>query len=556
MALPDWAVEIVDGYVSGAVNQFILHGNVADRMLLPDGRVGDLAGCLEQSLLAKFDVIFTYDLGGGLRVEKGKEVVGEWPAFKEAGGNLPTQPRAAVETLTHFFRYQVNLLRMGSKPLHVACIMESAHLVMPNLAGGLSYDLNATAALVRDWSSDPALHELPLATILLTEAVNDLHPLLTTNFRAASIKVPLPGEAEIEALIRSNPKWEPAVSNFSGRLGDLARQLRGVSLASIEGMLKLHTHRNDPIDPADLGAIRKSLVEREGGGLITFIESGKTLDDLHGLEGVKRWVRQDIELWKSGHISTFPMGYLLCGPVGTGKTYFVECLAGEAGVPIVKLNNFRDKYLGTTEGNLEKIFRLLAALGRCYVFIDEADQALGKRDSGASDAGLSGRVYSMFAQEMSNRANRGRIVWILASSRPDLIEVDLKRPGRIDVKLPIFPTTSSEEGFGLIRALCKRHDVAIAEDDLPKLQHPIPELLTPGAADVLASNVHRELRTVPGTTPLQALDAVLERYQPPVDPETIRFQIRLAADEATDRAFVPAAFADGNNTESRNESGN
>lgn len=48
------------------------------------------------------------------------------------------------------------------------------------------------------------------------------------------------------------------------------------------------------------------------------------------------------------------MGYLLCGPVGTGKTYAVECLAGEAGVPVVKISNFRDRWVGSTEGNLRK----------------------------------------------------------------------------------------------------------------------------------------------------------------------------------------------------------
>jgi SpoVK/Ycf46/Vps4 family AAA+-type ATPase len=71
----------------------------------------------------------------------------------------------------------------------------------------------------------------------------------------------------------------------------------------------------------------------------------------------------------------------------------VECLAGEAGVPVVKLKNFRDKWIGSTEGNLEKIFRLLQALGRCFVFIDEADQALGRRDAQAGDSGVSERVY-------------------------------------------------------------------------------------------------------------------------------------------------------------------
>ena len=151
------------------------------------------------------------------------------------------------------------------------------------------------------------------------------------------------------------------------------------------------------------------------------------------------------------------MGYLLCGPVGTGKTFLVECLAGEAGVPVVKLKNFRDRWVGSTEGNLEKIFRLLRALGRCIVFIDEADQSLGRRDSGSGDSGLSGRLYSMIAQEMADTANRGRVLWMLASSRPDLIEVDLKRPGRVDVKVPLLPTSTQAESAALVGALAKRY---------------------------------------------------------------------------------------------------
>src|SRR4029078_5969028 len=141
----------------------------------------------------------------------------------------------------------------------------------------------------------------------------------------------------------------------------------------------------------------------------------------------------------------------------TGKTYLVECLAGEAAVPVVKLKNFRDKWVGSSEGTLEKIFRLIRALGRCIVFIDEADQTLGRRDSGSNDSGLSGRISSMIAQEMADSGSRGRVVWILASSRPDLIEVDLKRPGRIDVKVPILPTTTAAESAQLLKLLAKRY---------------------------------------------------------------------------------------------------
>jgi hypothetical protein len=92
---------------------------------------------------------------------------------------------------------------------------------------------------------------------------------------------------------------------------------------------------------------------------------------------------------------------------------------------------------------------------RCFLFLAETDQALRRRDAQATDSGVSGRVYSMMAEEMSDTRNRGRIVWILASSRPDLIVVDLKRPGADRREIPLFPTATPSESFALRQALCR-----------------------------------------------------------------------------------------------------
>ncbi len=210
-------------------------------------------------------------------------------------------------------------------------------------------------------------------------------------------------------------------------------------------------------------------------------------------------------------------------------------------MPVVKLKNFRDRWVGSTEGNLETIFRLLHALGRCIVFIDEADQALGRRTAETSDSGVGGRVYSMMAEEMSDTRNRGKIVWALASSRPDLIEVDLKRPGRIDVKIPLFPTTTAEEGFRLVRALCRRRGLEIGEEALDGLRGDIPNLLTPGAAEALAVKVYRVSRTR-GLGAVEALRECLSDYQHPVRPEVLAAQIRLAVDESSELEFIPEAL--------------
>ena len=69
-ALPEWSRELVDLYESNATTQFILHGNVNDRLLLDDKagvRLGGLPDFLEEVLLPSFDVVLSYDLGNGLR---------------------------------------------------------------------------------------------------------------------------------------------------------------------------------------------------------------------------------------------------------------------------------------------------------------------------------------------------------------------------------------------------------------------------------------------------------------------------------------------------------
>jgi hypothetical protein len=406
----------------------------------------------------------------------------------------------------------------------------------------LDYDLNALASLIRDWSNDSLLSGHALATFLLTENLNDLHPLIVNNPRIAQIKIDLPTSGELLDGFRvMAPTYPIALGDLAADPSGVAEQLAGATLGALESVVKKKEHRNEKLASEDLAKLKKELVEKDTSGLIEFIETARSLNDICGLDKIKTWLRQDIELWKRNDTGALPKGYLLCGPVGTGKTFLVECLAGEACVPIVKMKNFRDKWVGSSEGNLEKIFRLIHALGRCYVFIDEADQALGRRDSASGDAGVGGRIYSMLAEEMGSSTNRGRVIWVLASSRPDLIEVDLKRPGRVDVKIPLFPTTTPREGFDLIRMLCGKRGLTIPEASFGSLESRIPPLLTPGAAEAFAVKIYRQVRT--GTSRMDdVLAESLSEYQSPISPEVMAFQIQIAASEATDLEFVPPVF--------------
>src|SRR6185436_20243311 len=136
MRLPAWATRLTQLYEAQAANQFLLYGNVNDRFVLEGRTLGSLYEFLTRVMLPRFDVILSYDLGNGIRIEKGGEIVQQWPAYRETA-ELPRAPRAATEWLTRFFRYSANLARLGQEPHQIGFYMKAAHLVAPALPGAL-----------------------------------------------------------------------------------------------------------------------------------------------------------------------------------------------------------------------------------------------------------------------------------------------------------------------------------------------------------------------------------------------------------------------------------
>jgi hypothetical protein len=540
---PAWASELVLAYESRASNQFILFGNVHDRVAIDD-RLVNLADYLEDALLKNFGVVLTYDLGNGLIIERGGELVSKWK-----GAELQRQmrePLQAIQWISSYLRYLGNLRALGNKekPPQVAVILRDLDHFLP--ADGTGFEHGAITSMLRAWAGDSPFDALPFTSLLIADNLNDVEPLVANSTHATRVRVPLPDAAALERALEILREQSPKAFPADAKLPEIASALAGVTVSSMDNLTRMRHHESKPLVDADMARLKKELVERDSAGLVEFIDSKRTLADYHGQEALKSWLRQDIALWRTGDLKALPMGYLLCGPVGTGKTFLVECLAGEAGVPVVKLKNFRDRWVGSSEGNLEKIFRLIRALGRCMVFIDEADQTLGKRDSGSGDSGLSGRIYSMIAQEMSDSGNRGRVLWLLASSRPDLIEVDLKRPGRVDVKVPLLPTSTPAESAQLIALLARRYGLTLTAEDLARLESRMPTLLTPGAAEALVVKAYRYWKTGHSKTGDgsggAALEASLVGYQNPVPADVLEFQMRIAVREATDLSFVPPAF--------------
>ncbi|HEX5217572.1 MAG TPA: ATP-binding protein [Vicinamibacterales bacterium] len=550
VALPDWAVEMRDLFRSGSAAQFVLYGNVFD-VIPHEHKLLSLPQFLDDVMFPSYDVVLHYDRSRGVRAARGNQDWADW--LQQALGaqsdvmSYLREPGTALELIDRYLLRTLNLRAIGAgkAPQRIAVVIEFASFVVPRGdALQLGGPFAANVVKVLGWANDPAIAQANVVTVLISEGTGDLNDLVVRNPHTAELHVPLPDEGEMLEYVEALAASEfPNLAEMSDVPIDvLGARLTGLSRVGARTAIALALRNGKRLTTAWLSSMKKEMIERECQGLLEFVESPFTLDNVAGLDPVKAWLREDTSLLRRGALRTLPMGYLIAGRIGTGKTFLVQCWAGELGIPCVVFKNFRDRWVGATESNLEKIFAVLRALGQVVVFVDEADQAAGKREGGDTDGGLSGRVYSMLAKEMSDTRNRGRIIWVFATSRPDLLEVDLKRQGRLDVHIPLFPPETADERKALLLAIAKKLKFPLTDADLPALDdvqglggHELEGVL------VRALRIH-ELSESPKRPLKEVLADVLKEVRP--SPHTRKFEYMdlVAVKECTDARFLPERF--------------
>ena len=575
MELPPWASEMRDLFRSGSAAQFLLHGNVFD-VVPAGGKPLSLPAFLEQVMFSSYDVVLRYDRSRGVRATRGAEDWGDWlqgALGREASSQtLMREPGAALELIDRYLLRALNLQALpgtnGMAPRRIAVIIEFAEFVVPRGdAVHLGGPFAANTVKVLGWANDPAIVQSNIVSVLISEGLHDLNTLVVENPHAAALHIPLPDEPSMQSYVKAltTTQFPDLAAKSDVPIETLAARLTGLSRVGARTAIAMALGNDRRITSKWLGDIKKDLIEREGQGLLDFIESSFTLDNVAGHDAVKAWLREDASLLRKGALRALPMGYLIAGRIGTGKTFLVTCWAGELGIPCVVFKNFRDRWVGATESNLEKIFAILRALGQVVVFVDEADQAAGKREGGDGDSGLSGRVYSMLAKEMSDTNNRGRIIWVFATSRPDLLEVDLKRQGRLDVHIPLFPPETAQEREALLLAIARKLKFPLTAGDLP----PFTDDMTLGGNELegvlvralriyelSAESPDSNVRSIsdpaqpgPGADAAEprrlikaVLADVLKEVRPNPHTRKLEYMDLVAVKECTDARFLPERF--------------
>lgn len=541
---PTWSKSLADLYFSGTINTFVLHGNVHD--LIPCEKNGaktfvSLGDFLATHLFGTWDVTLSYDLGRGLRPVCGDDsarlqrMVQNLASIIGAPNSWTRDAEKTIDLLDQLL--QRNLLEEGGdKRKRIALLFEHAQYLLPS--GDLSSQARSNAArLVRflGWAANPYIKRLNIAFCLITEKLSEISERLVNSPHVANIEIPLPSAQGRRTFITSVVGENSTAKLGKMSIDGLSQSAAGLSLLNLNVLLSQGGSKE--LDLAQFRKLKKGMIERQCQGLVEFVEPPHTLDLLVGQPAAKARLEQDATWISEGKLEMAPMGYLFCGAVGTGKTFFAECYAGSIGIPCLKLRNFRSKYVGETEGNLEQVLTVLRSLGPVVVIVDEADASLGDRHT-EGDSGTSGRVFSMIASQMGDTQYRGKIIWMLLTSRPDLLPIDLKRQGRCEVHIPLFAPYEAREIATMFAAMAKKNKVTLAENALPEVS-PDRQLSGADLESILLAARRKALIANRQVLERSDLESALEEFIPSAQGLEKELQEIAAVLECTERAFLP-----------------
>jgi ATP-dependent 26S proteasome regulatory subunit len=544
---PDWARRLAERYYTKTVSTFILHGAVRDLQPADDGKGGRrfvaLRTFLSDELFGSRDLVVFYDRSSGIRLatpEMQKDFMAAVAGYDSLFGTeyakaVPKDPARAFPLLESYARVRI------ADGKSVAFVIDFAETVAP--AGDLGFmpgeDRYALVTLVK-WAQDPQFLSADFSVCLVAENLAELNPRIGRNPYASQIEIPLPSEKERAEYI----DWK-----LTGRNVRDVSEVNALAMAQMTaGMSRVSLDRilTEALGGAKLTAERlkekkKEIIQAECLGLLEFIEPQHSIDMVAGHVKAKQLLRQAAKAIQTGKRDVVPMGFLIAGPIGTGKTFLSTCFAGEIGIPCVKFLNFRSQWQGVTEGNLERIFNLLKAMWPVAVIVDEADAFLGNR-SAQGDSGTSARVFSQIAAFMGNTEYRGKIVWFLLTSRPDLLPVDLKRQGRAEEHLALFYPESHEERLELARTMAKKARVQFDGDLAQVLPPDLPKM---SGADIEAALVRAKLRAVSDKrekVTQEDLKQTFADFVPPNYPLEVELQTLVAVAECTSRELLPESY--------------
>ncbi|NMB34274.1 MAG: ATP-binding protein [Clostridium sp.] len=422
-----WYDNFLSIYRAGISHEFVLYFNIRD--VVDNHRNIDRYLYEEFIKQRNFSIVAFYDISRGLTfLDAGME-----REFNKITSNGAADLKYALPS--KLFSYIDRALQNTKMMLFIDHIEK----IIP--AGDISsMSLEERMALIWlcEWSNNARISTVGSTIIMMADNIAEMNSeILKSSYRVEPLLVELPNENKrleyINYLTKDNNiKMDISVAEF-------VKLSSGLSKKAIKDIKLKAEAENVAVSFDFIKEKKHSVLQKEYGDVLEFIYPEIGFEDIGGMEKAKNYLLKNIvEPIKKGDLRRVPMGILLCGPSGTGKTLLVNALAKSSGFNCVKIDMARilGQYVGESEKNFKKCLLGAQSQQPVIVFVDEIDTAFRRGDSG--DSGVSRNIFSEFLQFTGNTNNRGKVVFIAATNRPDLLDAALKRAGRFDKKIPIL----------------------------------------------------------------------------------------------------------------------
>jgi SpoVK/Ycf46/Vps4 family AAA+-type ATPase len=545
LRLPPWAIEMKRKYEAGESAVFLLYGNVLD--ILPyRSEFVHLRDFLTRALSGGKDIVAYYNISEGITfatpqmkedfrrfVDVTASVSGRIPglsdpAFYGEHPELIRDPQVALPLLERLIEMRNRVFLVID---HVDKIAPNSEYSFMNME-----DRRSLTTLLR-WAAHPQLLNRDNVVILVAKNLSDVHRELRGNPLVELVEISYPDRDERLEFIAAQAAQGVPLEMPAEKL---ANGTAGLNRISINSFFQQARKTGEPVSLAMVKRRKTEILTEEYGGLVEVIEPDFGLEMVGGLDMVKEDLKVVIELLREGNRTEAPMGVGLIGPPGTGKTMLAKAVAKGSDLPFLKIGDIRDKWVGESEKNADRVITLLRSLAPVVVFVDEIDQAFGSRGE-RGDSGVSQRIWAKFSEIQSDTSYRGKILWIWATNRPDIVDEATKRPGRLgDLKIPFFFAADDPEA--VIRLSAKRNNIALKAQDLSE----VLELVKGYSAAELEAVVLRSRwfarRAGRHNVTLDDLIAAAKDYIPSRNDKMIEYMELLAVLEASSMRMLPEKY--------------
>jgi SpoVK/Ycf46/Vps4 family AAA+-type ATPase len=491
---PAWGRELSNRYNAGIVHAFLIHGNVGDYV---GGQPGQTLRNYLMASFGKREITVYWNRATGFVFAKAsmKRLFAELAGLtaqarpqQRSGGGLGAamnvaaggvdpvalidqagrQPASALGLIDQALRAQRG---ETENPVRLAVVIDYVESIAPQTDVDALPEDRQALVMLSEWGRDASIGQRDHIIVLVASALHDVNERLRrSGARWEQLEIPFPDYDQrrnfVQAVASDSTNQVRFASDFSAE--EFARLTTGLRYIDIEDIVLRASYNEQPITAQLVKSRKDEIVNSEFEEVLQLIDHEFGFESIGGLEEVKAdLMRNVVGPMKSGDLRRVPQGVLFMGPAGTGKTRLARALAKEAGVTFVELQPSKifSKWVGDTERRLERALTAIKMMTPCVVFIDEIDQAVGRGESG--DSGVSNRVFKRLMEVMSDTTLRGRVLFVCASNRPDLLDAALLRPGRMDKKIPILAPDARERAAILNVLVCQAFPREAATRGLP-----------------------------------------------------------------------------------------